>query len=260
MKPTDFKKSKGSKAVFPNGLKVGVHEEVVPMGISPIDVSYKDAGKLLSPEEFHEALSHYIESDGDDKNSTVFVDCRNFYESNIGKFVGAVTPDIRKFSYWPEYVKANKDYYADKKIYMYCTGGIRCERGSAFFKHMGLGKEVYQLSGGIHKYLEKYPDGYFRGKLFVFDDRYSIQSNDDVISECKYCRKPWDSYSPCSSSHCHQLVLSCSECKENGQTACCCECKAHSGDKREECECTRNRARVPVHTTQREREEPSCNS
>ena len=134
-----------------------------------------------------------------------------------GCFKGAVAPDIRKFSYWPEYIEKNKEFLKDKSVYMYCTGGIRCERGSAYLRQkvtqslttslnllslrnmcwgvfclrsnlvillQNICQDVYQLKGGIHKYMENYPDGYFRGKLFVFDDRYAIKANEDVIS-CK---------------------------------------------------------------------------
>ncbi|XP_042563889.1 thiosulfate sulfurtransferase/rhodanese-like domain-containing protein 2 [Clupea harengus] len=80
---------------------------------------------------------------------------------------------------------------------MYCTGGIRCERGSAYLRSKAVCKDVLQLSGGIHKYLERFPDGFYRGKLFVFDERYALTFNDDVIAECRYCRAPWDQYALC---------------------------------------------------------------
>ena len=130
---------------------------------------------------------------------------------------------------------------------------------------------MLQLEGGIHKYMERFPDGHFRGKLFVFDDRYAIQSNDDVVSskslafllqffkylfilvlvystECFYCSSSWDSYQPCTSAHCHQLVLSCPQCRQRRLTACCSRCQQNSdtGSVREECDCTLQRPRIPV--------------
>ncbi|XP_071482277.1 thiosulfate sulfurtransferase/rhodanese-like domain-containing protein 2, partial [Diadema antillarum] len=183
-----------------------------------------------------------------------------------GAFTDAITPDIRKFSYWPEYVDKNRALFADKRVLMYCTGGIRCERGSAYLKMKGVCKEVLQLKGGIHRYIEQYPDGFFRGKLFVFDDRYSIHTNQDIISNCFHCGSAWDQYQPCTSEHCHQLVLSCPACREAGQTACCRRCgelaaeyaggEHHKSSKkrREECSCTRNRERIPLEKLEDERE------
>ncbi|MEQ2231382.1 thiosulfate sulfurtransferase (rhodanese)-like domain-containing protein 2, partial [Ilyodon furcidens] len=116
-------------------------------------------------------------------------------------------------------------------------------------------KEVYQLKGGIHKYLECFPEGFYRGKLFVFDERYTISSNNDVISDCRYCGFPWDQYELCSTQVCCQLVLSCPSCRKKGYTACCppCQTKVETQHKetsdtqhpKEECECTDTRARIP---------------
>ena len=85
------------------------------------------------------------------KNDSILLDCRNFYEHKIGKFEGALAPDIRKFSYFPEYVCENKHIFENKKVVMYCTGGIRCERASAYVKKFTDCSDVYQLKGGIHK-------------------------------------------------------------------------------------------------------------
>ncbi|MEQ2173254.1 hypothetical protein GOODEAATRI_030109 [Goodea atripinnis] len=111
------------------------------------------------------------------------------------------------------------------------------------------------LKGGIHKYLECFPEGFYRGKLFVFDERYTISSNNDVISDCRYCGLPWDQYELCSTQVCCQLVLSCPSCRKKGYTACCpsCQTKVETQHKetsdtqhpKEECECTETRARIP---------------
>ncbi|XP_070543398.1 thiosulfate sulfurtransferase/rhodanese-like domain-containing protein 2 [Ptychodera flava] len=252
----DFKTSPGNVEDFPDGLRVTVHTEIVPMGVDPQQISYHQAGGHLTVDEFHDTLQK-LNTDGN--QDTVLVDCRNFYESKIGKFTSALAPNIRKFSYWPEYVEKNLHVFENKKVLMYCTGGIRCERGSAYLRSKSICKEVLQLKGGIHKYIEKYPNGYFRGKLFVFDERFAMPANSDVISECTYCRAAWDSYRPCTSKHCHQLVLSCRECRQRGRTACCEECQRIADDLskdiesrkeeihvREECSCTRLRDRIPV--------------
>lgn len=137
---------------------------------------------------------------------------------------------------------------------MYCTGGIRCERGSAYLKAKGVCKEVFQLKGGIHKYLEEFPDGFYKGKLFVFDDRYALCYNSDVVSECSYCGAPWDQYKLCSTTQCRQLVLTCPACQGRGFTACCVTCQDKGGRQapgstqhsfKEECECTARRPRIP---------------
>ncbi|XP_061832628.1 thiosulfate sulfurtransferase/rhodanese-like domain-containing protein 2 isoform X2 [Nerophis lumbriciformis] len=166
-----------------------------------------------------------------------------------GQFTRCLAPDIRKFSYFPDYVDQNLELFRDKKVLMYCTGGIRCERGSAYLRSKDVCKEVYQLKGGIHKYLEQFPDGFYRGKLFVFDERYTISSNHDVVSGCSYCGRPWDRYELCTTRFCCQLVLSCPACRSHGHTACCPTCRSKGRDgeptRREECECTDGRPRIP---------------
>ncbi|XP_078696074.1 thiosulfate sulfurtransferase/rhodanese-like domain-containing protein 2 [Branchiostoma floridae x Branchiostoma belcheri] len=252
MTAQEFKLSPGSARHFHGGLKVGVYQELVPMGVDPSCASYKEAGVHLSVDEFHERLERHLQTE-DDTDRTVFVDCRNFYESRIGHFQGAVAPDIRKFSYWPEYVDKNTEFFQDKTVVIFCTGGIRCEKGSAYLKSKGVCKDVLQLEGGIHKYMEKYPNGYFRGKLFVFDDRYAIPANSDIVGKCFYCKEAWDEYKPCSSAHCHQLVLSCDRCTAAGWTTCCRDCQLQAAGAsargvrcREECACTKGRRRIPV--------------
>ncbi|KAJ7335070.1 hypothetical protein JRQ81_013011 [Phrynocephalus forsythii] len=177
----DFKTSKGGAHCFPD-LRIGVFEEIVPMGINPNEVSYKESGIHLTPKEFHVEVEKYLSQGNNAQADTLLLDCRNFYESKIGHFQGCLAPDIRKFSYFPTYVDENLHLFRGKRVLMYCTGGIRCERGSAYLMSKGVCKGVYHLKGGIHKYLEEFPDGFYRGKLFVFDERYSISSNGDVIS------------------------------------------------------------------------------
>ncbi|XP_039400404.1 thiosulfate sulfurtransferase/rhodanese-like domain-containing protein 2 isoform X2 [Mauremys reevesii] len=250
----DFKSSAGGAHCFPD-LRVGVFEEIVPMGINPNKVSYKETGIHLSPEEFHKEVEKYLSQAPQAQSDTILLDCRNFYESKIGHFQGCLAPDIRKFSYFPSYVDENLELFKNKRVLMYCTGGIRCERGSAYLRTKAACREVYQLKGGIHKYLEEFPDGFYRGKLFVFDQRYTISSNEDVIAECRYCGTLWDQYNLCSSLHCRQLVLACPSCQAKGFTACCPICQ-EKGLKlasnpsgwlvKEECECTDRRQRVPV--------------
>nr|XP_060619758.1 thiosulfate sulfurtransferase/rhodanese-like domain-containing protein 2 [Anolis sagrei ordinatus] len=254
LKKEDFKTSKGGAHCFPD-LRIGVFEEIVPMGISPKKVSYKETGIRLTPKEFHVEVEKYLFRGNEGQTDTILLDCRNFYESKIGHFQGCLAPDIRKFSYFPIYVDENLDLFQGKRVLMYCTGGIRCERGSAYLRSKGVCKGVYHLRGGIHKYLEEFPDGFYRGKLFVFDERYTIPSNGGAISACRYCGMLWDQYRLCSTQPCHQLVLTCTACQLKGFTACCPLCQekglalaaTSSGQGfKEECECTGTRQRIPV--------------
>lgn len=249
----DFKSSKGGSHCFPE-LRVGVFEEIVPMGISPSEVSYKNPGIHLSPGEFHKEIEKLLSQANQEQGDTLLLDCRNFYESKIGRFQGCLAPDIRKFSYFPSYVDKNLDIFRQKRVLMYCTGGIRCERGSAYLRAKGVCKEVFQLKGGIHKYLEEFPDGFFKGKLFVFDERFALTYNSAVVSDCSYCGAPWDQYKLCSTPQCRQLVLTCSACQGQGFTACCVMCQDKGGKQasdptqdsfKEECECTARRPRIP---------------
>lgn len=249
----DFKTSKGGAHCFPE-LRVGVFEEIVPMGISPSKISYKKSGIHLSAAEFHKEVEKLLSPGTQEQNDTILLDCRNFYESKIGRFQGCLAPDIRKFSYFPSYVDTNVELFREKRVLMYCTGGIRCERGSAYLKAKGVCKEVFQLKGGIHKYLEEFPHGFYKGKLFVFDERYALSYNNDVVSVCSYCGAQWDQYKLCSTPQCCQLVLTCPACEGQGCTACCVTCqnkgiKQASGctqdNFKEECECTARRPRIP---------------
>ncbi|XP_032274814.1 thiosulfate sulfurtransferase/rhodanese-like domain-containing protein 2 isoform X3 [Phoca vitulina] len=247
------KTSKGGACCFPE-LRVGVFEEIVPMGISPNKISYKKPGIHLSPGEFHKEVEKFLSQANEEQSDTILLDCRNFYESKIGRFQGCLAPDIRKFSYFPSYIDKNLELFREKKVLMYCTGGIRCERGSAYLKAKGVCKEVFQLKGGIHKYLEEFPDGFYKGKLFVFDERYALSYNSDIVSECSYCGAPWDQYKLCSTPQCRQLILACPACQRQGFTACCVTCQdkgrrlalsCTQSSFKEECECTARRARVP---------------
>ncbi|XP_044121228.1 thiosulfate sulfurtransferase/rhodanese-like domain-containing protein 2 [Neovison vison] len=249
----DFKTSKGGACCFPE-LRVGVFEEIVPMGISPNKISYKKPGIHLSPGEFHKEVEKFLSQANEEQSDTILLDCRNFYESKIGRFQGCLAPDIRKFSYFPSYIDKNLELFQGKKVLMYCTGGIRCERGSAYLKAKGVCQEVFQLKGGIHKYLEEFPSGFYKGKLFVFDERYALSYNSDTVSECSYCGAPWDQYKLCSTPQCRQLILTCPACQQQGFTACCVTCQDKGrrlalsptqNSFKEECECTARRPRIP---------------
>ncbi len=211
-----FKESAGSSAYFPK-LKIMLREEIVRLGISPKILKAEDGGKHLTPQEVHEKISS--------KNKELIIfDARNNYESAIGAFVNAITPDISTFRELPQYIDNNAEVFKDKEVLMYCTGGVRCERASAYLKSKGLAKNIYQVSGGIHCYLEQYPDGYFRGKNFVFDGRVTLATNEDVLAQCFFCSTPCDTYTHCIYTVCNKLMIACTSCKKSMNNACSTEC------------------------------------
>lgn len=211
-KGIEYKWSDGGAGDFPK-LAVKVRDETVTLGLPHIYNS--DVGWRLKPDEFHEMAAT-------DPDVVVF-DARNNYESAIGKFKGAVTPDIDNFRDLTEKIK-EYGHLKDKKVVTYCTGGIRCETFSALLKKEGF-KDVYQLEGGIVKYGEKYGDkGLWEGKCFVFDNRMSIAFSDKSkdIGECVHCGGKTSNYLNCSNKQCNKLMLVCNDCRR--QTICSNDC------------------------------------
>ncbi len=205
-----FKRSAAPKMPFPKMI-VKYRSEIVTLGK---DVDLKKTGKYLSPKQMHELFEQ-----GED---VVVVDMRNNYEYEVGRFDGAIQPDTAKFYELPEKVK-NLKIDKDKKVVTYCTGGIRCEKATALLAEEGF-TDVYQLEGGIVKYLEKYPDGYFKGKNFVFDDRMvtnaDTKSGEKVLGTCAHCRKASDRYIDCAKPDCHQLFICCKDCDKKHKGLC----------------------------------------
>jgi len=121
-----------------------------------------------------------------------------------------------------------KEHKEDKNLVMYCTGGIRCEKASAYFKHKGF-KNVYQLEGGIIEYMrqvkEEGIENKFKGQNFVFDERKAERISDDVVSNCHQCGEPFDSHVNCANEACHLLFIQCPKCQEKMDTCCSTECQ-----------------------------------
>lgn len=164
-------------------MKVRLKKEIVKLGV-PGTSPLKNVGKYLSPEEWNELL----------KDPEVFlVDTRNDYEYEIGTFKGAANPNTQCFTQFPEYVKTHMDPKKHKKVAMFCTGGIRCEKSTAYMLDQGF-EEVYHLDGGILKYLEKMKkeDSLWDGECFVFDNRVSIKHGLEIgeYELCHGCRFP----------------------------------------------------------------------
>lgn len=211
----DFKESIGIDDDFPR-LSVTVKKEIVKLGLDTKEINASMGGIPLSPEEFHSMLENK-------DNEVVVLDGRNAYESKIGTFESAIKPQINYFREFPKYIDKNLDLFKNKKVLMYCTGGIRCERASAYLKIKGI-NSVYQLKGGIHRYIEKYPNGFFRGKNYVFDGRISVKANEDILSKCEICDITCDDYTSCMNAQCNKQFTACNTCINKLKNTCSNEC------------------------------------
>ena len=212
-----FKETETEEIAYPK-MHVRVKDEVVNSGLNDIDPG--KGGKRLKPEEL---LNFYEEG-----TDFVIVDARNWYESRIGKFKNAITPDITHFREWPKVVESLKGY-KDKTVVTYCTGGIRCEKASAYMIKEGF-KNVYQLDGGILNFINKYPDTYWLGSMFVFDDRKVIDPNTKeelkCTAECEFCGKPTSYYINCHNQDCDRIIIICHDCKIENDYCCSEECRS----------------------------------
>ncbi|EAP87783.1 MULTISPECIES: rhodanese-related sulfurtransferase [Croceibacter] len=201
-------------------LKVKVRPKIVADGLNDTSFDVTNKGVHVDAETFNQLI--------EDPN-TVLVDMRNHYESEIGHFKNAITPDVDTFRDSLDIIEEDlKDHKEDKKLVMYCTGGIRCEKASAYYKHKGF-KNVFQLEGGIIEYTrqvnEKALENKFLGKNFVFDHRRSERISDDVISNCHQCGKACDTHVNCANEACHLLFIQCEECSKAMDTCCSTECQ-----------------------------------
>ena len=200
-------------------LRLKVRPKIVADGIDDPNFDPSNTGKYLSAEEFNKKM---------DEPNTVVVDMRNHYESEVGHFKGALLPDVDTFR---EEIKVVEDILKndkDKQVLMYCTGGIRCEKASAYMKHLGF-KNVYHLEGGIIKYARDAKSqglsNKFKGVNFVFDERLAERISDDVIAQCHQCGSPFDVHTNCANLGCHILFIQCPTCKENYSNCCSEACK-----------------------------------
>ncbi|CAA9194480.1 Thiosulfate sulfurtransferase GlpE [Flavobacterium bizetiae] len=200
-------------------LTIKVRDKIVADGLNDETFDVTNIGVHLKAKEFNEIL--------DDPN-TIVVDFRNHYESEVGHFKGAITPDVETFrESLPIINDQLQNHKEDKNLVMYCTGGIRCEKASAYFKHQGF-KNVYQLEGGIINYAKQIEaeglESKFIGKNFVFDNRLGERITEDIISQCHQCGKPCDNHTNCENDGCHLLFIQCDECKAAMENCCSTEC------------------------------------
>ena len=196
-------------------LKIKVRDKIVADGLEDSEFDVTQCGVHVDAQSFNDLIS---------KPETLLVDMRNHYESEIGHFEGAITPDVDTFR--DSLPKIEEDLQAHKKgknIVMYCTGGIRCEKASAYFKYKGF-ENVYQLEGGIIEYTrqvkEQGLDNKFRGKNFVFDQRRAEQISDEIIAVCHQCGTPCDTHVNCANEACHLLFIQCPTCAEAHNNCC----------------------------------------
>jgi UPF0176 protein len=209
------------KAEFPFlKLKIKVRDKILADGLNDASFDVTNKGIHLNAEEFNTLT---------DDPETILIDFRNHYEWEVGHFKGAILPDVDTFReslpfIEEEYLKDNQD----KNIVMYCTGGIRCEKASAWFKHRGF-KNVHQLEGGIIKYANDCKaqglEPKFIGKNFVFDERRGERITPDVIAVCHQCGEPADTHTNCVNDACHLLFIQCNSCQEKWENCCSSDCQ-----------------------------------
>ncbi|MBQ0768577.1 MAG: rhodanese-related sulfurtransferase [Bizionia sp.] len=201
-------------------LKVKVRNKIVADGLEDNAFDVTNKGVHVAASEFNALI--------EDEN-TVLVDMRNHYESEIGHFKNAVTPDVDTFRESLDIIEEDlREHKENKNLVMYCTGGIRCEKASAYFKHKGF-KNVYQLEGGIIEYTrqvnEQELENKFLGKNFVFDDRRAEKISEDVIANCHQCGAACDTHVNCANEACHLLFIQCESCKTELDNCCSTACK-----------------------------------
>ena len=199
-------------------LTIKVKNKIVADGLNDDLFDVSKPGNYLKVEEFNELT---------DQDETVLIDMRNHYESEVGHFEGAWCPDVDTFRDQLPLVVNELSDKKDKPIVMYCTGGIRCEKASAYLKHKGF-KDVYHLEGGIIKYARDAKElglkNKFIGKNFVFDERINERISDDIIAQCHQCGESFDDHTNCANKACNLLFIQCPKCASKFSGACSNEC------------------------------------
>ncbi len=199
-------------------LIVRLKKQIVADGLNENEYDWSDIGTHLDAENFNKGI----------EDGAVVVDMRNAYESRIGHFESAICPDVDTFEEELPLVKEMLEDKKDQKILLYCTGGIRCEKASAYLKSNGF-KDVNQLHGGIiqyaHEVNQKGLPNRFKGSNYVFDERISERVSDEVLSECDQCEEKCDNFTNCKNVMCNLLFIQCENCKPQMENCCTVECQ-----------------------------------
>jgi UPF0176 protein len=195
-------------------LRIKVRDKIVADGIEDPTFSMKNKGKYVNAQQMNEMIA---------KPDTIVIDMRNHYEYEVGHFERAIEIPSDTFrAQLPMAADMMKDH-KDKNIIMYCTGGIRCEKASAYMLHEGF-KNVYHLEGGIINYANKIKEAalpsLFKGKNFVFDERLGEKITEDIIAKCHQCGAPCDTHTNCKNEGCHLLFIQCPSCAEKFDGCC----------------------------------------
>ncbi len=200
-------------------LKIKVRDKIVADGIEDPNFTMENKGKYVNAQQMNQLL---------DSPDTVVIDMRNHYEYEVGHFENAIEIPSDTFR---EQLPMAADMMKDKKdknIIMYCTGGIRCEKASAYMLHHGF-KNVFHLEGGIIHYANKIKEAglesKFKGKNFVFDDRLGESITEDIIAKCHQCGKPADTHTNCKNDACHLLFIQCDDCAKAFDGCCTTACQ-----------------------------------
>jgi UPF0176 protein len=212
-----FKEDEAAEHAFTK-THIKVKHEIVHSDLE--DTSLENGGKRLQPEEL---LKFYEEG-----KDFIIVDARNWYEAKIGKFKNAIDPELKTFRDWKN-VADRLHEYKDKTVVTYCTGGIRCEKASAFLVEKGF-KDVYQLEGGIINYVKQFPDSYWEGAVWVFDERRMVEPNSKEelkrIGECYFCGTKTSWYINCHNLDCDKIMIVCNDCKTKNDYCCSDLCRS----------------------------------
>ncbi|MEM6699662.1 MAG: rhodanese-related sulfurtransferase [Bacteroidota bacterium] len=199
-------------------LKIKVRDKIVADGLDDRTFDATKRGTPLNAADFNELTA---------KEETIIVDMRNHYESEVGYFKDAILPDVETFREALPLVEDMLEAKKDQPIVMYCTGGIRCEKASAYYLHKGF-EQVYMVEGGIIEYArqceEQGLENKFIGKNFVFDERMGERISEEVVAQCHQCGKPCDTHINCANDACHILFIQCEECAEQYDTCCSRKC------------------------------------
>lgn len=200
-------------------LKIKVRKKIVADGLDDSSFDVTKRGKHLDAVSYNELA---------DQEDTIIVDMRNHYESEVGYFEGAIRPDVETFREALPLVEDMLGKKKDSNIIMYCTGGIRCEKASAYYLHKGF-ENVYMVDGGIIEYTRQCKEqglpNKFLGKNFVFDERMGERIGEEIIAKCHQCGEPCDTHVNCANDACHILFIQCEKCATNYDSCCSKKCQ-----------------------------------